>query len=383
MTNPSKINDLTAASALSSTMQLETDIGGVTANKITVDQLNTYIKSTNGIFCIAAGGTVDAITATYTPAVALYDTLFVAFVSTGVNVTTTPTFAYNGGTARTITSRGGLALRPGDIGAAGFVAMLEYNLANTRWELLNPVNTKGLPCVAGGGTVDAITATYTPTVGLFDTLTCSFVSAGANATATPTFAYNGGTARTITARGGQALRPGDIGAAGYVGLLEYNLANTRWELLNPVGSTTLFVSNSTVNNVTTGETDLITYTMPAGVFTNTGARLRYRVRGAWASSVNAKTLKIYFGSTVITSQSLPISLAGSYTALIEVTRTGVNTQSISFEFLRNGASSVPAFTAPAIVAATETEANTIVLKCTGTGGASNEISQYYGAVDIL
>jgi hypothetical protein len=38
-----KINDLTAAGAVASTMQLETDIGGATANKITLAQVDSYV----------------------------------------------------------------------------------------------------------------------------------------------------------------------------------------------------------------------------------------------------------------------------------------------------------------------------------------------------
>lgn len=93
-----------------------------------------------------------------------------------------------------------------------------------------------IPIVAAGGTVDAITATYSPAITLTDQQRCMFVGAGANTVTTPTFAPNGLTARTITMFGGQALVAGSIGAAGYVGLLAYNLANTRWELLNPVST---------------------------------------------------------------------------------------------------------------------------------------------------
>jgi hypothetical protein len=39
-----KINDLTLASTIDSTMQLETDIGGTTANKINITQLTAYIQ---------------------------------------------------------------------------------------------------------------------------------------------------------------------------------------------------------------------------------------------------------------------------------------------------------------------------------------------------
>lgn len=85
-----------------------------------------------------AGGTVDALTAIFYPVLTLDDMTMVALVSSGANTSTTPTFAPDGLTARTIVKNGGSALAAGDIGPAGFVAILQYNLANTRWELLNP-----------------------------------------------------------------------------------------------------------------------------------------------------------------------------------------------------------------------------------------------------
>jgi hypothetical protein len=92
-----------------------------------------------------------------------------------------------------------------------------------------------IPMVAAGGTVNAITANYTPDVTLSDTLVVGIVSAGANTSATPTLAVDGGTARTIVKQGNISLQNGDIGPAGSSHFLRYDLANTRWELMNPVG----------------------------------------------------------------------------------------------------------------------------------------------------
>ena len=87
---------------------------------------------------ITAGGTANALTATYPqfPA-ALVDGLTCVIVPTADNTTTTPTFAPNGLTAHTITKRGGSALVAGDIKNLAPI-VLTYNSANTRWEFLNP-----------------------------------------------------------------------------------------------------------------------------------------------------------------------------------------------------------------------------------------------------
>jgi len=105
-----------------------------------------------------------------------------------------------------------------------------------------PTPSTTLPEVSwaiAAGTADIITATYDPEIeALTDGLIVGFRATAANATTTPTFNAQGLGARTIVKDGGQALVPGDIPGALAEMLVRYNLANTRWELLNPRGSTT-------------------------------------------------------------------------------------------------------------------------------------------------
>lgn len=113
----------------------------------------------------AAGGTADAITATFSPAfTGLTDQMKVWVVASGANLTTTPSFSPNGLAAHTIVKRGGLALVAGDIPNSLFVISLEYNLANTRWELLNP---GGIIAPRQGGTgVDTSLLSGIPRLGV-------------------------------------------------------------------------------------------------------------------------------------------------------------------------------------------------------------------------
>ena len=112
---------------------------------------------------VAAGGTSDAITATYSPAnITLIDGVLLGFRATAANTTTTPTFAPDGLTARTITNLGGFALQPGAIPGANAECIVRYNLANTRWELLNPANGNLLNVQVFG---TPGTSTYTSTAG--------------------------------------------------------------------------------------------------------------------------------------------------------------------------------------------------------------------------
>ena len=88
--------------------------------------------------------------------------------------------------------------------------------------------------VDGGGTADAITATYAPVItALVNGMLLGVRATAANATTTPTFSPNALTAHTIVKEGGQALLVGDIRGDGHDLLLRYDLANTRWELLTP------------------------------------------------------------------------------------------------------------------------------------------------------
>lgn len=83
------------------------------------------------------------------------------------------------------------------------------------------------------GTGDAITATFNPSATLEDRKVLFVTAIAANTIINPTFAPDGLTAHVITKLGGQSLAVGDILGAGHVLLLQYNLASTRWELLNP------------------------------------------------------------------------------------------------------------------------------------------------------
>jgi hypothetical protein len=137
------INDTTGAY----TVTVKTNAGtGKTlprgrATKLYCDGTNVEHARLDNIPAAQAGGTVDAITATFEPPITsaqMQDGTLVLVEAGGANATTTPTLAVDGLTARTITKNGGQALVAGDIRAAGHKLLLCYDLSSTRWELLNP-----------------------------------------------------------------------------------------------------------------------------------------------------------------------------------------------------------------------------------------------------
>lgn len=126
---------------------------------------------------------------------------------------------------------------------------------------IGQVQSGQLNWVAAAGTADALTAVYSPVnTALSDGLLLFTRAGAANATTTPTFAPDGLTAHTITKSGGVALAAGDIVGAGHELELRYNLANTRWELLNPgvvpqtpVTDATIATTDVTTNNASTSK----------------------------------------------------------------------------------------------------------------------------------
>lgn len=128
--------------------------------------------------------------------------------------------------------------------------------ARTDVPSLGQVQDGLLNWVDGGGTADAITASYSPAITtLVDGQICYVRATAANATNTPTFSPNSLTARTIVKLGGQALAVGDIVGDSHFLSLRYDLSNTQWELLNPQGLSmfgSFYVLKMTDAGATTG-----------------------------------------------------------------------------------------------------------------------------------
>ena len=105
-----------------------------------------------------SSGTSDALAVTLSPAITSYADGQLIFVrATAANATTTPTLAVNGLTAETITKYGGVAMQAGDIPGNLSECIFRYNLANTRFELLNPAIRTKLVLGINGGTSGSIT----------------------------------------------------------------------------------------------------------------------------------------------------------------------------------------------------------------------------------
>jgi len=182
---------------------------------------------------------------------------------------------------------------------------MRYKVGNgtDTWTALDYVPEGGgsgtsFPIATAGGTVDAITATYTPALTLTDKVLCAVVVSGANTSTTPTFAPDGLTAHTITKDGGQPLIAGDIPGALSVIILEYNLANTRWELVDAQTDTLVQAGgliNSATSKATPVDADYI------GLMDSAASNILKKL--SWAN-IKA-TLKTYFDTLYATLSVIP------------------------------------------------------------------------------
>lgn len=145
-------------------------------------------------------------------------------------------------------------------------------VARTDYAAMGQVQDGKVNWLDGAGTADAITAVYSPAItALVDGQICFVRATAANATTTPTFAPNGLTAHTIVQRGGQALVAGNIAGDGHELILRYDLANTRWELLNPAITPTTLGTTDVAHGGTGRTTSTTAYGLIAAGTTATGA----------------------------------------------------------------------------------------------------------------
>ncbi len=111
--------------------------------------------------------------------------------------------------------------------------------ARNHYPSVGQIQDQALTFVAAAGTVDALTATFSPAVtALVDGMEFAIRASGANTSTTPTLNVNSIGAKTITKLGNQALLAGDIRASGHEMRLRYHSSGDRFELLNPAAVVT-------------------------------------------------------------------------------------------------------------------------------------------------
>ena len=138
-----------------------------------------------------------------------------------------------------------------------------------------------------------------------------------------------------------------------------------------VGSGTVFVTTTGVGNVGAGEDPLIATTLPAGALANNGESIEVQAEGTFATSVNNKRLRAYFGTTAIfDSGSLAITTATDWSLRCTIIRKTATTQRANC-FLSTSSATLSSYAD--VTAASETLANALTVGVTGEATDNDDV----------
>ncbi len=101
----------------------------------------TALSAVSSLLIAEAGGTNDALTASFTPVIgALKNGMMVHVRAADSNKTKTPTFRADATEAKAVVKGNNLSLAEGDIAGAGHWLEMQYDEALDKWVLQNPAN---------------------------------------------------------------------------------------------------------------------------------------------------------------------------------------------------------------------------------------------------
>lgn len=206
-----------------------------------------------------AGGTANALTAAFVPAIAAYpsapETLSILVRATAANTTTTPTLAVDGLAAKTIVKGNNMALAAGDIIGAGHWLDFQFDPALDKWVLQNPA--KGITV----GSYQPLDATLTALAALVTSADKMIYATGVD-----TFALN-----TITAFARTLLDDPDAATAlttlGVVGGATYSMGASGYvKLPSWLGGLIIQWGTGAAPSSNSGVNVTFPLTFPTGVF---------------------------------------------------------------------------------------------------------------------
>lgn len=132
-------------------------------------------------------------------------------------------------------------------------------------------------------------------------------------------------------------------------------------------------TTSTGNTADTTDDTLASYSLPANSFpaTLSGQNILVTAFGTTGATANNKTIKLWFGSELITSGVITDNAGTWYAQLLIINGVAANAQIINGTLSHNTTS-----IAPLVTTGAETETAPILIKCTGasgTTGAANDV----------
>ena len=167
----------------------------------------------------------------------------------------------------------------------------------------------------------------------------------------------------------------------------YDLVFTKTGYTFTAGNTTniqLFdpaenVNTTSVGNITTGEDNLMTYSLKANSLSVNKHAIRITAWGTTAGNGNSKTVKLYFGSTaLVSSGALAINAKDWY-----VTGLVVRTSATAQEAIGLYRNETPTTVGPDRTTPGETLSGAVTIKCTGESTDTDDIVQRGLIVELL
>ena len=134
----------------------------------------------------------------------------------------------------------------------------------------------------------------------------------------------------------------------------------------------LNINTTSANNVSTGATDLISYSL-APFLKNNGDVLEIEAWGVYAANANNKTITLNFGGQTILTTGAIAANDGSWNIRATIIKKSATTQEIIASIISSNSS---VFESATRTAGTQDLTIALVIKCVGTGGATNDITQH-------
>lgn len=145
-----------------------------------------------------------------------------------------------------------------------------------------------------------------------------------------------------------------------------------------------------VGNVGTGEDDLQTFTLQPYTFSLRGAffgaqnqrGVHIVQQGTFANNVNAKTLKLYAGGTLLRTETLPTSIAGDWRYELTIVGTSASAQDYTLKaYITNASGVVITYLYRGTLALTASA--TQIIKCTGEATTNNDIVSEMQTIQMM
>lgn len=241
----------------------------------------------------------------------------------------------------------------------------------------------GLQGISTDGGVTAITSGFSSTIAS-GSVAYSMLTGAKHGLITGDGDYFSCDGTTCTYVGTTLTAQGFLSTGTFASSAEDGLTSKLGSSSSTIGTLGSLANRTTpVGNVGGGEDTLQTVTLAASGLTTTGHCIAFRGGGTFANNVNAKNIKLYFGTAAMASATVPINTAGNWEGTYTVCRTGTSAQRYisNIVVIDTTLNTVLAF--PVTGTASETEGSSIVLKATATATTDNDVVENIGAYWIM